>query len=111
MKENRCGVYSYLDYYNSFSDTHLIASNNELATFSYLGIDESIANEVVRIIEDNVSDSIPIAELPCIDSLPKINVSWHEWLIYSIVRKWSKKLELNVTNSIFKLASPVVSPK
>lgn len=111
MKENRCGVYSYLDYYNSFSDTHLIASNNELATFSYLGIDESIANEVVRIIEDNVLDSIPIAELPCIDSLPKINVSWHEWLIYSIIRKWSKKLELNVTNSIFKLASPVVSPK
>ena len=111
MKENRCGVYSYLDYYNSFSDTHLIASAGEMATFSYLGIDENVANEVVSIIEANVSESVLIKDLPCIGSLPKINVPWHEWLIYSIIRKWSSKLEVGVTNSIFKLASPVVLPK
>jgi hypothetical protein len=43
--------------------------------------------------------------------LPKINVPWHEWLIYSIVRNYSSKLDVGVSNSIFKLAIPLISPK
>jgi hypothetical protein len=111
MKENRCGVHAYLDYYNSYSDTHLIASNTELATFRYLGIDEDIGRQAVDVIEDAVTQSMPIRELPCHDRLPKINVPWHEWLVYSVIRKWSNKLELSVTNSTFKYAIPMVARK
>ena len=111
MKENRYQVYSYLDYYNSFSDTHLIASGDALATFKYLGIDENIAKIAVDIIEEKVTDCIPIRDIECIHRLPKINIPWHEWLIYSIVRKWSENLETGVSNSQFKYAMPLIAPK
>ena len=111
MKENRYQVYSYLDYYNSFSDTHLIANGDALATFEYLGIDENIAKTAARIIEENITECIPVRELSCIHKLPRINVPWHEWLIYSVVRKWSEKLETSVSNAQFKYAMPLIAPK
>jgi hypothetical protein len=110
MKENHCQPYSYLDYYNGFSDTHLLANGGSLATFEYLGIDDAVAESVIRIIEEKVDECMPIRDLPCIHTLPKINVPWHEWLIYSVIRKWSGQLEVGVSNSIFKLSFPLVSP-
>ena len=111
MKENHYKVYSYLDYYNSFSDTHLISKGDALATFEYLGIDGKIAKTVVDIIEKNITECIPIRDMDCIHKLPRINVPWHEWLIYSVVRKWSEKMEIGVSNSQFKYAIPLISPK
>lgn len=111
MKENRYQVYSYLDYYNSFSDTHLIASGDALATFKYLGIDENIAKIAVDIIEEKVTVCIPVRDIECIHRLPKINIPWNEWLIYSVVRKWSQKLETGVSNAQFKYAIPLISLK
>lgn len=111
MKENHYQVYSYLDYYNSFSDTHLIASSDALATFEYLGIDENVARTAICIIEENVTECIPIRDMTCMHHLPKINAPWHEWLIYSVVRKWSEKLETGVSNAQFKYALPLIAPK
>ena len=47
----------------------------------------------------------------CIHKLPRINVPWHEWLIYSVVRKCSKELETGVSNAQFKYAMPLIAPK
>lgn len=111
MKENHCQPYSYLDYYNGYSDTHLLANGDSLATFDYLGIDDTVAVSAVHILEESVSECMPIRDIGCIHNLPRINVPWNEWLIYSVIRKWSDKLEVGVSNSIFKLAFPLVSPK
>lgn len=111
MKENHCQPYSYLDYYNGYSDTHLLANGDSLATFNYLGIDDTVAELAVHILEESVSECMPIRDIGCIHNLPRINVPWNEWLIYSVIRKWSDKLEVGVSNSIFKLAFPLVSPK
>lgn len=111
MKENHCQPYSYLDYYNGYSDTHLLANGDSLATFDYLGIDDTVAESVVHILENSVSECMPIRDIGCIHNLPRINAPWNEWLIYSVIRKWSDKLEVGVSNSIFKLAFPLVSPK
>lgn len=111
MKENHCQPYSYLDYYNGYSDTHLLANGDSLATFDYLGIDDTVAESVVHILENSVSECMPIRDIGCIHNLPRINAPWNEWIIYSVIRKWSDKLEVGVSNSIFKLAFPLVSPK
>ena len=110
MKENHCQPYSYLDYYNGYSDTHLLANGDSLATFDYLGIDDTVAELAVRILEDSVSECVPIRDIGCIHNLPRINAPWNEWLIYSVIRKWSDKLEVGVSNSIFKLSFPLISP-
>ena len=111
MKENRISVYSYLDYYNEFSKTHLIMDSEMLASIEYIGIDENIANIVVSVLEKEVNDTTPIRNLKCIYSFPKLNVPWSDWLIYSVVRKWSVNLEVGVSNSMFKYAVPLVSIK
>lgn len=111
MKESRYQVYSYLDYFNSYSDTHLLVNADYLATFEYLGIKDDIAMNVVRTVEKHVNECVPIRNLSCISDLPRINVPWHEWLVYGIIRRWSQTLEVGVSNSIFKQATPLVSLK
>ena len=44
-------------------------------------------------------------------SLPKLNIPWTEWLIYSVLLKWGKNTDLSVTNKYFYYAHPVVAPK
>jgi hypothetical protein len=58
MKENHCQPYSYLDYYNGYSDTHLLANGDSLATFDYLGIDDTVAESAVHILEERVGECI-----------------------------------------------------
>lgn len=111
MKDNYYQVYSYLDYYNSFNQTHLLLNNEALATLDYIGINEESASAAVALLEDRIQECILIRDISCVQQLPRINVPWNEWLIYSVVRRWSTKLDVGETNSIFKLAMPVIAPK
>ena len=111
MKEKHYQVYSYLDYYNGFSDTHLLADNECIATYEYLGIDGDIIDAVVTMLEKSIYKCLPIKNVDCIRELPIINVPWHEWLIYSIVRKYSRELDVSVTSTTFKQAVPLIAPK
>lgn len=40
--------------------------------------------------------------------LPKINIQWTSWLVYSVINKWSKRYKVTVTNKKFRQAKPIV---
>lgn len=109
-KENRYIIYSILEYLNSYNTSHLLMDMNTLATIDHIGITDTIAKNVIAILQDEVIDTCLITSLECIYRLPKINVPWTEWLIYSIVNKWGETLEVSTTSNQFKLSVPLIAP-
>ena len=108
-KEYHYFVYDILKFLNGWNNTHLLINKEEMATIEYIGITSDIANEVEQQILKEIDDSALITNLKCIYNLPIICVTWNEWLIYGVIKKWGKELEANTTSNQFRLSSPVVS--
>ena len=49
--------------------------------------------------------------MKCVHAFPKINISWNEWLIYSAIKRWGKKYEVQASESQLKQAVPLIAPK
>jgi sulfatase maturation enzyme AslB (radical SAM superfamily) len=45
------------------------------------------------------------------DILPKINIEWNEWVIYSIINKWSTKYLVITSNNQLRAAEPLIIKK
>lgn len=111
-KENHFAVQSILDLINSFSDTHLLKDAKTLTRVSSLGIEEAVLSEIEEAIQAEIGDStVIIAELNCIHRFKNISCPWNEWLIYSMLKKWSTLLEVSTTSPQFRHATPVVARK
>lgn len=109
-KENRFQIQSQLEYFKSFNETHLLMNTDTLATIEHIGVNGDIAAEIEKKILTEIRNTVPISSLLCIHHFPKINVSWNEWLIFSVLHKWSNKLSVATTNNQYRLAIPVVAP-
>lgn len=110
-KENRYTIYSLLDYVTSFSETHLMQNYETLTTISLLGVNERIAKCVERLVLQEITGPTPITQLQCIYKFPKISVPWNEWLIYSVLKKWSVELETGSSSPQYRHAVPIVGPR
>ena len=102
---------SIIGFANSCNGTHLMINAQELATFDYIGVDESIARQVEQLIKDEITEVVPISHLSCVNKLPPIKVKWNAWLIYSILNKWSTDLIVGTVKSLFKATYPLVAPE
>lgn len=109
-KDNHYEIYSILELLNSFNATHLLMDRDTLASIERIGINDDIAKKVISILQDEVTETELITSLECIYRLPKINVPWTEWLIYSVIYRWGESLEAGTTSNQFKLSVPVVAP-
>lgn len=110
-KDNHYEIYSILELLNSFNGTHLLMDRDTFASIEYIGINDDIAKNVISILQDEVTETELITSLECIYRLPKINVPWTEWLIYSVVNRWGEALVAGTTSNQFKLSVPVVAPQ
>ena len=104
-------VYGILDLVNSFNDNYVLVDDERIASLEYVGITDQVVGSVLQLIETEIDSSILIRDLDCIYQLPSLNVPWNEWLVYSIVNKWSDKLEVGATSNQFRLAVPIVAIK
>ena len=100
-----------LKYLNSLNDSHLLISKEEMASIEYIGIDEEKAKAIEGILLNEIKGTVQIASMKSIYSLPDLNVNWNEWLVYSIIYKYSDKLEVRASNSQFRFAEPVICIK
>lgn len=110
-KEIRYTIYSLLDFVSSFSDTHLMRNYEVLTTISLLGVNAKIAKTVENLISEEIVGPTPITHLQCTYRLPMINVPWNEWLIYSVLKKWSTTLDTGTSSPQYRSAVPIVGPK
>lgn len=110
-KEKHFQINSLIVFANSCNDSHLLISNHQMASLDYLNIDESVAKQVEEIILNNVSSTMPISSLTCIHMFPKISIKWNEWIIYSLLNKYSHAFEVTLSSNQIRLAIPFLALK
>ena len=108
--DHNYAIASVTDFCASCNDSHLMINARELASMDHIGITEEIARTVEQLILDEVTTVTPIANLKCISQFPKLKIEWNAWLVYSLLRKWSKKLSVSTTKMPIKVGYPVVAP-
>ena len=109
-QENRGFIISTLEFINSCNDRFLLVNNKLLMAIEKLGIDESVAKIVEELVLQEISQTMPIRDLACWSKLPAIMVPWTDWLVYSVLYKWSTRVEVAASNPQFRFAIPLVSP-
>jgi len=110
-KENHFQILNILEFVNSYNATHLLKNNDIVASIDSLGIDSVCAIVIENAILNEITETTAISQLTCINSFPKISAPWTEWLIYSVINKWSEKLEVGTTSNQFRMSIPVVALK
>lgn len=108
--ECRFQMIGLLDFLNMFAETHFILDKEHLIKISATGIDETIARRIESLILNEISGTKVISQLRCREQFPEINVRWEEWLIFSVIDKWSESLEVGLTTRAFKDAVALVAP-
>lgn len=110
-RENHFQINSILDFMNSFNDTHLLINDDEIASIDYIGINLELATYIEKLICNELSEGKAITELECISKFPMLSIPWNEWLIYSMLNKWSDKLIVATTSNQFRQSIPIVALK
>lgn len=110
-KENHMQIQSIIDLINSLNDRYLLRDKDIISSMDIIGINEGIAYMVDEIVSNEVDYTIPIRNLKCIPHLPDIKLPWTEWLIYSVINKWSKKLDVALSSNQLRQSIPLVSRK
>lgn len=108
-KEHHIVIYSILDLVDSCNETHLLINDLELKRIEDIGITEDKVKIIEDILDNEINTTIPVAQLKCINQFPGINYDWNEWLIYSIIKKWSTRFEVATNSKYFKLSAPLIS--
>lgn len=108
--ECRFQMIGMLDFLHMFSDTHFILDKEHLVKISTTGIDESIARKIESLILNEVTGTKVISQLKCREQFPEVQIDWEEWLIFSVISKWSDSLEVGLTTRTFKDAVALVAP-
>lgn len=109
--ENHLVINSTLDFIDSCNDEYLMISDQKMMRIVSIGVDEQIAQQVENIVVGEIEETTPIYKIIALRELPKVNVPWTDWLVYSVLKKWSHKIDLAASNKQFRYAIPLASPK
>lgn len=110
VKNNSFQIQSILEFINSCNDEYLLIDANTLMRISSIGINKETVAQIEDVILNQINEIIPIRELSVAHSLPKLNVPWTDWLIYSALKKWGENTEVATSSNQFRLSVPLVSP-
>lgn len=108
-KENHMQIPNLTEFINSLNDKFLFLDGSALVSINEIGVNDSVARKVESCICKEVTGTVLIRDLKCINNLPKIKVPWNEWLIYSVLNKWSTRLEVSLSSSQLRQSLPLVA--
>lgn len=103
-------IYSYLELAESCNDQYLLIDNETMMRISSLGITEDIAASVEELVCNAINGETSIFSLCEALDFPVIRVPWSEWLVYSVLLKWGKRVKVSTSSNQIRYASAFVSP-
>lgn len=109
--ENYMQIGNIIQTINGLNGTHLLLDKHNMFKLNSYGVTYATAKEVENIIFSEVKEkhAMGICELTCYSKLPNVDIQWNEWLLYSILNKWSSKLYVDTVGINYKSAIPIVS--
>lgn len=110
LKENHIKIYTIIDSIEQLKDTFVLKNKTQLIKIEKIGINQNVIQKILELIQFEVFDNkcMAIRDLECICDFPRIDVPWDEWLIFSLIRKYGKKIDAILTSNQYKTAIPII---
>ena len=109
-KENRYQIQSLLEFINGCNDKYLLINATTMMKIESIGITKEMVESIDKLFANEITNTTPIFKLQIWDKLPKINVPWTDWLLYSMLNKWGHKVSVSTSSNQFRMAVPLVAP-
>jgi len=111
LKSRQIRTGDILKFLDSLNEEYLLVNKSTLMRIDDIGVTREHCQRIEELILNEISDNTPIKELICTYQFPRLNVRWTDWLIYSVLNKWSTKLEVHASHIQFRYAVPIVAIK
>jgi len=109
-KENRLQIPSMIDYVNACNDEFLLVDRDHMMRIDKIEITETIAKQIEECVMQGVTQTIPIYQLSVWGALPSLSIPWTDWLLYSVLNKWAKKVSVGTSSNQMRSAVPLIAP-
>jgi len=108
-RDNGLSIGNILTQLNEFNDEYLLKDRNTIIQIAATGINKYTAEYVDEYIEDAMGEhEVLVLNDLRYSLLPRINIPWNDWLIYSVINKWSKKYKVITSEHQFRFSVPIV---
>ena len=109
VRENSFIVYSILNQLNAFNDEFLLKDKNTIIRIDSTGLNRYKAEYVEEYIDEIIKgNEVLVLNNLNYSLLPKINIQWNDWLVYSVINKWSNKYKVMMSSSQFRYSVPII---
>lgn len=106
INENSFVVDSILELINNLSESVIFKNKDTLIRVEDTGLNEDIQGVVDVFLDAQIGKNKLPSEITDFKKMPEIGIEWNEWVLYSVVKKWSKKYSAVTTSNIYTMAEP-----
>ena len=109
VRDNSFVVWNILTQLNAFNDIYLLKNKNTLISIDSTGLNRYKAEYVEEYIDEIIKgNEVLVLNNLNYSLLPKINIQWNDWLVYSVINKWSNKYKVMMSSSQFRYSVPII---
>jgi DNA-binding ferritin-like protein (Dps family) len=106
INENSFVVNSLLELVDNLNDVVIYKNKDTLVRIDDTGLNDEIQEEIDSFLDAQIGKNKLPSEIKDFCKLPDIGIEWNDWLLYSVVKKWSKKYTAITTHNMYKMAEP-----
>jgi hypothetical protein len=106
INENSFIVNSLLELIDGMNDTVVFKNRDTLIKIDNTSLTEDIQLAVDAILDLQIGKNKLPSKVEDFKDFPDVGIEWNEWLLYSVVKKWSKKYSVATTSNTLSMAEP-----
>lgn len=112
-RENKIGFYPVVEQIDSYNDEFIFKNKNEIIRISETSFDESIVDIIEKQLSEDMKDKqyMLLCQTTKLFCLPDIGITWNEWVLYSVIKKYSNKFQVFMSDNQFRFSRPVIANK
>lgn len=100
----------YIEFVDRNDDSFVFKNRDYVIATSALGLEEADFSGLDEVLNDFMGEERYrlLSDFYNFRELPDLTCNWNTWLLYSIVRKYSRKFKLAVTSNVLADAKPIL---
>lgn len=100
----------YIPFIDRNNDTFVFMNENAVVSLEYLEVSEDLFNGLDVVLSEfiGLESYRPLNEFFDYWKLPQLKIPWSEWLLYSIVNKYSSEYSVRVSSNVLAEAVPIL---
>lgn len=100
----------YIEFVDRNNDSFVFKNRDSVIATSALGLEEADFSGLDEVLSDFMGEKQYrlLSDFYNFRELPDLTCNWNTWLLYSIVRKYSRKFKLVLTSNVLADAKPIL---